>query len=76
MHGTAPDIAGKGLANPTALLLSSVMLLRHIDKIASADAIQKAVFKTISDGRHRTGDLGGNSSTDDFTKEIIKNLEM
>ena len=76
VHGTAPDIAGKGLANPTALLLSSVMMLRHVGKEAAAEAIQRAVIKTIAEGKHRTGDLGGNSTTDQFTSEIIGNLEL
>lgn len=76
VHGTAPDIAGKGLANPTALLLSSVMMLRHIGKVEAAEAIQRAVIKTIADNRHRTGDLGGSSTTAEFTDEIISNLEI
>ena len=76
VHGTAPDIAGKGLANPTALLLSSVMMLRHIGKVEAAEAVQRAVIKTIADNRTRTGDLGGSSTTAEFTDEIIRNLDV
>ncbi|RLV85532.1 Isocitrate dehydrogenase NAD subunit [Meyerozyma sp. JA9] len=75
VHGSAPDIAGKGLANPTALLLSSCMMLRHMSLNADADRIEKAVLKTIASGpENRTGDLGGSSSTSNFTKQVIANL--
>ena len=53
VHGSAPDIAGKGLANPTALLLSSIMMLRHMDLQAHADTIQKAIFDTLAEGKVR-----------------------
>ena len=53
VHGSAPDIAGKGLANPTALLLSSIMMLRHMDLQAHADKIQKAIFDTLAEGKVR-----------------------
>ena len=58
MHGSAPDIAGKDLANPTALLLSSVMMLRHLDYMDIADRIERSCFETIASGT-KTGDLGG-----------------
>ena len=75
VHGSAPDIAGKGLANPTALLLSSCMMLRHMSLNAEADRIESAVLKTIASGpENRTGDLGGSSSTSNFTKQVIANL--
>lgn len=74
VHGTAPDIAGKDMANPTALLLSSCMMLRHIGHGPVAERIQSAVLKTIADGKYRTRDLGGSASTTDFTKAIIDNL--
>merc|ERR1711892_1383262 len=60
VHGTAPDIAGKDLANPTALLLSSVMMLRHLNLMEHADRIERACFDTIR-ARICTGDLGGSS---------------
>ncbi|GIL58440.1 hypothetical protein Vafri_13578 [Volvox africanus] len=75
VHGTAPDIAGKNKANPTALLLSSCMMLRHIGRKNDADNIQNAVISVIAEGKWRTADLGGNSTTTDFTKAIIDKLE-
>lgn len=75
VHGSAPDIAGKGLANPTALLLSSCMMLRHMRLYADADKIENAVLKTIASGpENRTGDLHGTSSTKHFTEEVISRL--
>ncbi|ODQ81902.1 hypothetical protein BABINDRAFT_32899 [Babjeviella inositovora NRRL Y-12698] len=75
VHGSAPDIAGKGLANPTALLLSSCMMLRHMHLNADADKIENAVLKTIASGaENRTGDLHGSASTSHFASEVIKNL--
>uniref|UniRef100_A0A803PAG2 Isopropylmalate dehydrogenase-like domain-containing protein n=4 Tax=Cannabis sativa TaxID=3483 RepID=A0A803PAG2_CANSA len=74
VHGSAPDIAGKNLANPTALLLSSVSMLRHLELHDKADRIQDAILNTIAEGKFRTADLGGNSSTTDFTKAICNHL--
>lgn len=75
VHGSAPDIAGKGLANPTALLLSSCMMLRHMGLNKYADRIENAVLKTIASGpENRTGDLRGTATTSSFTSAIIKNL--
>ncbi|KAK6126202.1 hypothetical protein DH2020_040045 [Rehmannia glutinosa] len=74
VHGSAPDIAGKNLANPTALLLSAVTMLRHLDLHDKADKIQDAVLKTIAEGKYRTGDLGGKSTTTDFTKAICDHI--
>lgn len=74
VHGTAPDIKGQDLANPTALLLSGTMMLRHLRMVDQADLIQKAVLKTISDGTYRTPDLGGSTKTSDFTTAIIDNF--
>ena len=70
VHGTAPDIEGQNKANPTALLLSGCMMLRHLGHGAHADKIQQAVLGTIAEGKYRTGDLGGTASTSDFTKAI------
>lgn len=75
VHGTAPDIAGKDLANPTALLLSSVMMLRHMELTSHADKIERAAFETIKEGKYRTGDLGGKSKCSEFTNEICKKIE-
>lgn len=74
VHGTAPDIAGQDKANPTALLLSSVMMLRHMGLSDKAESIQNAVLGTIAEGKYRTGDLGGKSTTSDFTMAIIDKL--
>ncbi|KAJ3327961.1 NAD-dependent isocitrate dehydrogenase [Blyttiomyces sp. JEL0837] len=75
VHGTAPDIAGKDLANPTALLLSSVMMLRHMDLVDHGDRIHAAVLKTIAEGHARTGDLGGKATNTQFTEAVIANLK-
>lgn len=75
VHGTAPDIKGQDLANPTALLLSSTMMLRHLRMVEKADLIQNAVLKTIADGKYRTSDLGGTAKTTDFTAAIIDNFD-
>ncbi|KAH7681094.1 Isocitrate dehydrogenase (NAD(+)) protein [Dioscorea alata] len=74
VHGSAPDIAGKNLANPTAFLLSSVMMLRHLNLNDKADRIHNAILSTISEGKYRTADLGGTASTTDFTKAISDHL--
>jgi len=71
VHGTAPDIAGKGLANPTALLFSAVLMLRHLELTAEADRIEKATLKVYAEGKVRTGDLGGKATTKDFTQAVI-----
>lgn len=74
VHGSAPDIAGKNKANPTALLFSSLLMLRHMNMFDYANKINKAVLKVLKDGKHVTGDLGGNASTTEYTKAIIDEL--
>lgn len=74
VHGTAPDIAGLDKANPTALLLSAVMMLRHMNLHDHANKISSACFETIKEGRVRTGDLGGSSKCSEFTDEICKKI--
>jgi 3-isopropylmalate dehydrogenase len=74
IHGSAPDIAGKGIANPVGTILSSAMMLRHSFKLeAEAECIEQAVEQTITDGA-RTADLGGKLSTRQMADEIIKHL--
>lgn len=73
VHGSAPDIKGQNKANPTALLLSAVEMLRYIGEPTYADRIEKALFKTLEQGSCTT-DIGGKLSTTEFTNEIIKNL--
>lgn len=76
VHGTAPDIAGKDLANPTALLLSACMMLRHMGMSKAAEHIQGAVLKTIAEGKVRTRDLGGSATTTAFTHAVCDNLQV
>ena len=70
VHGSAPDIAGKGIANPTALLLSAVLMLRHIDEGAAADRIMAALGRVLQAGKTVTRDLGGTASTYDFADAV------
>ncbi|CAH2273214.1 isocitrate dehydrogenase [NAD] subunit alpha, mitochondrial [Pelobates cultripes] len=74
VHGTAPDIAGKDLANPTALLLSAVMMLRHMGLQEYGRKIEAACFETIKSGQARTKDLGGNAKCSDFTADICRRI--
>lgn len=76
VHGTAPDIAGKNLANPTALILSSTMMLKNMGLSKYGDAIETSIFKVMKEGKHLTGDLGGKAKTTEFTKAIIDNLRI
>ncbi len=71
VHGTAPDIAGKGLANPTALLMSSIMMLNHLGERSAAQRIQAAVEKVYHEAKHVTRDLGGKAGTNEFTDAVI-----
>jgi isocitrate/isopropylmalate dehydrogenase len=70
VHGSAPDIAGKGLANPIAIILSGAMLLRHIGELAAAENVEWAVDEVLSRGEVRTPDLGGSSTTVQVAEEI------
>lgn len=74
VHGTAPDIAGKGLANPTALILSAVLMLRYLGENAAADSIESAIRNAYSTGTTLTGDLGGKASTNDFVNAVIAQM--
>jgi len=74
VHGSAPDIAGKDLANPTALLLSSVMMLQHMGLNSHADKIQKAIFDTLAEGQALTRDLGGSATRSQFTEAVVSKL--
>jgi isocitrate dehydrogenase (NAD+) len=75
VHGSAPDIADKNLANPTALLLSALMMLEHIGEAATAERIRAALGTVLVDGRVRTRDLGGQASTTEFTDAICREIE-
>jgi len=74
VHGTAPDIAGKGVANPGALVLAACMLLEHIGDRDRAKRIRAALETTIREGKTVTRDLGGTASTDEFTDAVIAKL--
>jgi isocitrate dehydrogenase (NAD+) len=76
VHGSAPDIAGKGLANPIALILSAAMMLRHIGQPDAAAAIESAIRQTLQSGRGLTRDLGGDGSTATLTEQLIANLRV
>src|SRR5207344_956277 len=74
VHGSAPDIAGRGIANPIAMILSGAMLLRHLQEPAAADAVERAVDRVLERGDVRTPDLGGSSSTDEVAAAIVAEL--
>jgi isocitrate dehydrogenase (NAD+) len=74
VHGTAPDIAGKGFANPTALLLSSILMLDHLGERPAARRIEAALEKVYREGAHTTRDVGGGAGTDEFTVAVIAAL--
>jgi len=75
VHGSAPDIAGQGKANPTALMLSAVMLLIHIGETEAAHKLQSAIEGVYRDGKHLTGDVGGTASSEEFTDAVIRTLK-
>jgi isocitrate dehydrogenase (NAD+) len=75
VHGSAPDIADKNLANPTALLLSALMMLDHIGERQRAERIRAALGRVLGEGRIRTKDLGGEASTTEFTEALCREVE-
>jgi isocitrate dehydrogenase (NAD+) len=75
VHGTAPDIAGRGVCNPTALLLSGVMMLDHLGEKEASRRIEAAVRRVYENGEHLTADLGGHAGTQEFTEAILRALE-
>ena len=75
VHGSAPDIKGKNIANPTALLMSAIEMVRYLGEFNIAQKLQNALFKTLQEGKVLTFDLGGSAKTTEFRDEIIKNLE-
>jgi isocitrate dehydrogenase (NAD+) len=74
VHGTAPDIAGKGLANPTALLLSAILMLDHLGERSAARRLETALEKTYREAKHTTTDVGGSATTDQFTEAVVAAL--
>jgi len=75
VHGSAPDIAGKNIANPTALLQTAVMMLRHLGEREAADLIQRAMIHTLAVKQVRTRDLGGTASTTEYTEAIVASMK-
>jgi isocitrate dehydrogenase (NAD+) len=74
VHGSAPDIAGRGLANPTALMQSARLMLAHLGERDAAARLQKAIEAVYREGTHMTRDVGGTAGTDEFTNAVIANL--
>jgi isocitrate dehydrogenase (NAD+) len=74
VHGSAPDIAGKGIANPTALLQSAILMLRHIEERDAADNVESAMLTVFEEGQVRTRDVGGSASTNEFADAIIAKM--
>jgi len=74
VHGTAPDIAGKGLANPTALMQSAVLMLAHLGERDAATRLQDAIRQVYAAADHLTGDVGGKASTTQFADAVISRL--
>ncbi len=76
VHGSAPDIAGKGVANPLGLLLAATMMLDHIDRSELAHQLRKAIDQALNEDKVRTGDLGGTASTKEFAQAIVGRLKQ
>jgi isocitrate dehydrogenase (NAD+) len=74
VHGTAPDIAGKGIANPTAVMLAAVDLLRHVGQRDVAQRVDEAIRRALEDTANQTGDLGGRATTAEYTDAVIRAL--
>jgi isocitrate dehydrogenase (NAD+) len=74
VHGSAPDIAGKGIANPLAVLMSGVMMLNHLGETAIAEKVKTAYNRVLAEGNTLTKDLGGTATTDGFADAVIKAL--
>ena len=74
VHGSAPDIAGKGVANPTSLLTSACLMLDHLDQNECATRIRSAIDTVVQKGEARTADMGGNATTKEFTAALVKAL--
>jgi isocitrate dehydrogenase (NAD+) len=74
VHGSAPDIAGQGIANPTALLQSAILMLRYLDERDAAQRIESSMLKVFEEGKVRTRDIGGTAKTAEFADAIIANL--
>jgi len=74
VHGTAPDIAGKGVANPTALLMSGIMMLDYMGELDAARRVEQALHAVYREGKQLTRDVGGTASTEEFSNAVIAEL--
>jgi isocitrate dehydrogenase (NAD+) len=74
VHGTAPDIAGKGIANPTAVMLAGCQLLDHMGEQAIANRVRTAIEATLRERKTVTGDVGGKATTEEYTNAVIARL--
>ena len=74
VHGSAPDIAGQGIANPTAILMSGILMLRHLGEMDAAAQIETALLAVFADGKYLTKDLGGNAKTNEFARAIVEKM--
>jgi isocitrate dehydrogenase (NAD+) len=74
VHGTAPDIAGKGIANPTALLMSGIMMLNYLGEADAAQRVETALHNVYREGKRLTRDVGGTASTQEFADAVIEAL--
>lgn len=74
VHGTAPDIAGRGIANPTALLLSAIMMLRHLGELLAAQKIEDAVHQVYRERKTLTRDIGGTATTTEFAESVVRRV--
>jgi isocitrate dehydrogenase (NAD+) len=74
VHGSAPDIAGQGLANPTAILMSATMMLRHLGEMDAAARVEKAMLDVFAEGKSLTKDLGGTAKTNEFARAIVEKM--
>jgi isocitrate/isopropylmalate dehydrogenase len=74
VHGSAPDIAGQGIANPTALLQSGILMLRYIEERDAANQIESAMLKVFEEGKVRTRDIGGTAGTAEFAEAIVAKM--
>ena len=75
VHGTAPDIAGKDIANPTALLMSAILMLRHVNEVSAAKRMEDSLHTVYKEGKHLTRDVGGSASTTEFTETVIRTMK-
>ena len=75
VHGSAPDIAGQGIANPIALMLAAAMMLDHIGRVDLGDRLRNAIDETLNEDNIRTGDLGGNATTLEFATALVKRIQ-